>query len=411
MTLADKTVFRILSTFEFKKNLFSLIFILFFSLLFTELSAQEPIIRTGAENTEVYLPLLKGKRVALVANNTSIIDNTNLVDSLLKLNVQIIKIFCPEHGFRGKGDAGEAMNNSVDPKTGLSLISIYGEHVQPQPSDLEDVDIVVFDLQDVGVRFYTYTSTLYYVMEACAENGKELILLDRPNPNGFYVDGPVLKKRFKSFVGLHQVAMVHGMTLGEYAQMIIGEDWLKTNKKCNLKVVCCTNYTHKSLYRLKVNPSPNLQNMLSIYLYPSLALFEGTRISVGRGTDFPFQVFGHPQMTNASFTFTPRSIKGICKYPPLEGQTCYGVDLRNVNEKEIIEKKQIDLSYLKFAYENFPDKENFFNEFFYNLSGTQELRKQIEKNVPIEEIRESWQGKLSKFKEMRKKYLLYPDFE
>ncbi|MCX6295522.1 MAG: DUF1343 domain-containing protein, partial [Bacteroidetes bacterium] len=267
-------------------------------------------LKVGADRTTEYLPLLKGKTVAVVANQSSLIKNTHLVDSLISIGVNVKKVFCPEHGFRGLVDAGENVANVKDPKTGLSIISLYGKNKKPSTADLKDVDIVIFDIQDVGVRFYTYLSTLHYVMEACAENNKQLIVLDRPNPNGYYIDGPVLEDAYKSFLGLHPVPIVYGMTIGEYAQMINGEGWLKAGVKCKLKVIPIVGYTHKDLFELAVRPSPNLPNMSSVYLYPSLGLFEGTIVSVGRGTDLPFQVIGHPTLTKTNYTFTPQPKPG-----------------------------------------------------------------------------------------------------
>ncbi|HEY6160941.1 MAG TPA: DUF1343 domain-containing protein, partial [Bacteroidia bacterium] len=285
-------------------------------------------VRTGADQTEKYLPILKGKRVALVGNQTSVIGKTSLLDSLISLKVNVRKVFFPEHGFRGDEDNGTVIGNYKDKKTGLTCISLFQkENKKPKPADLLDVDIVIFDLQDVGVRFYTYISTLHYVMEACAENKKALLILDRPNPNGFYVDGPVLEEKYRSFVGMHPVPVVHGMTIGEYAQMINGEGWLEKKAKCDLKVITCINYSHSDYYELPVKPSPNLSNMSAVYMYPSLCLFEGTLVSVGRGTDKPFECFGYPGMPNAPYTFTPHPVKGASSDPPYNGKTCSGYDV------------------------------------------------------------------------------------
>ncbi len=366
---------------------------------------------TGAEQIDHYVPLLKNKKVAVVANHTTNIDQTHLVDSLLSLGVDIKKIFSPEHGFRGTADAGEHVKNYTDEKTGLPVISLYGNSKKPNLEDLDNIDLVVFDLQDVGVRFYTYISTMHYVMEACAEKQVELLILDRPNPNGFYVDGPVLDTAFSSFVGMHPVPIVHGMTIAEYAQMINGESWLKEGLKCKLSFIPCANYTHDSLYHIPVNPSPNLQNMISIYLYPSLGFFEGTSFSVGRGTDFPFQVFGGPNLQHVEFTFTPRSINGASKHPKHENKICYGVDLRNIDSKQLISNRRINLEWLLFSYRNVSNQDEFFNSFFYNIAGNKTLKNQIIQGETADEIRESWQKDLNDFKLIRKKYLIYKDFE
>ena len=367
----------------------------------------------GAERTEEYLPLITGKNLGMVANPTSMIGGIHLIDSLLQHSsdiVRILKVFSPEHGFRGSAEYGETFQDDLDTRTGLPVVSLYGTNRKPQAVEMDDLDIIVFDIQDVGVRFYTYISTLYYVMQACAENGKELILLDRPNPNGFYVDGPVLDTSFSSFIGLHPVPVVYGMTIGEYAMMINGEGWLGEGLMCNLTIITCQNYDHNALYDLPVKPSPNLPNMNSIYLYPSTCFFEGTVISEGRGTDYPFEVFGHPELTGADFLFTPESRPGIATQPKLEGQTCKGVDLRYFREKPAREKT-FDLSWLLFAWNSFPDRDNFFIPYFDLLAGTDQLRKQIISGMDKEEIRTSWVSGLDDFKNIRKKYLLYTDFE
>lgn len=367
-------------------------------------------IKTGAYATSEYLQFLKGKSVAVVANQSSIINKTHLVDSLLTLGVKIKKVFCPEHGFRGIVDAGEKVKSEKDEKTGLSIISLYGKNKKPTPEQLKDVDIVVFDIQDVGVRFYTYLSTLHYVMEACAENKKQLIVLDRPNPNGYYVDGPVLENEYKSFLGLHPVPIVYGLTIGEYAQMINGEGWLKDGIKCDLKVITCKDYSHKDLYELPVRPSPNLPNMAAVYLYPSLGLFEGTVVSVGRGTDLPFQVIGHPFLEKANYTFVPQPKTGAME-PKYKGQTCYGYNLSDFGNEFMKNYKKIYLYWLIGTYQNTPDKTTFFDQNFNFHAGNATLQKQIKDGVTEEEIRKSWQEGIKKFKMIRKKYLLYPDFE
>ncbi|MCF8374195.1 MAG: DUF1343 domain-containing protein [Bacteroidales bacterium] len=387
--------------------------ILVLLLLFTsgqKLNAQENHVITGTQQTQLYLPMLKGKKVAIVANPTSRIGKQHLVDSLLKMNVDLIKIFSPEHGFRGDAEAGEQVGSFVDEKTGIPVISIYGDHKKPTPDDLKNVGILIFDLQDVGARFYTYISSLHYLMEACAENNIPVIVLDRPNPNGFYVDGPVLKKGFESFVGMHPVPVVHGMTIGEYAQMINGEGWLKDKIKSKLTVITCQNYDHNTLYELPVKPSPNLPNMVSVYLYPSLCFFEGTIMSVGRGTDYPFQCYGHPDFVLGSYIFTPKSIPGVSLHPKYEGENCFGANLSFTSEL-VVAQKQIYLGWLIGTWQELHLKKNYFIPFFDKLAGSDLLRKQIEAGKNEEEIRQSWQEDLLKFKETRKKYLLYADFE
>jgi uncharacterized protein YbbC (DUF1343 family) len=367
-------------------------------------------IAVGASRMGLYLPLLKGKRVAVVANHTSVFGKKHLVDSLLLAGVQIKILFSPEHGFRGNEDAGQDVNNSRDKQTGLPIVSLYGDHKKPSPKDLEGIDLILFDLQDVGARFYTYLSTLHYVMQACAENNKNFILLDRPNPNGYYIDGPVMEKKNESFVGLHPVPIVYGMTIGEYAEMINGEGWLGKGLKCNLKVIPLKGYSHADLYQLPVPPSPNLPTMTAVYLYPSLCLFEGTVISVGRGTDHPFEVIGHPRLRGATFSFTPQSRQGASA-PLYKGQKCQGYDLREFGQIFIVNYRKLYLFWLAGTYKSFPDKSLFFNNYFRSLSGTDSLEEQIKKGIDEESIRASWQDGLCKFKLIRKKYLLYPDFE
>ncbi len=399
------------------KSLILLLF--FFSASFSQAQKKDTLvwkvvypkdIKVGAERTELYFPLLKNKRIAVVANQTAMIGNTHLVDSLVGAGLKVKKILCPEHGFRGNADAGENINNNIDNKTGIPIISLYGKNKKPQITDLKDIDIVIFDIQDVGVRFYTYISTMHYVMEACAENNVQFMVLDRPNPNGYYVDGPVMKKELTSFVGMHQVPLVHGMTIAEYAMMINEEGWLKGSIKCKLSYIPIEGYKHTYYYQLPIKPSPNLPNMKSVYLYPSTGLFESTIMSVGRGTDKPFQVFGHPDMKNYTFSFVPQSKTGA-KQPLYEGKTCYGMDLSVLPDSMIRSYKQISLLFLKDAYKNYPQKELFFNSFFPKLSGSSTLQEQIILNKDEKEIHESWQADLIKFKKIRKKYLLYPDFE
>ncbi len=362
----------------------------------------------GAERLDVLLPLLGNRKVALLVNQTSMVANSHLVDTLLSLKVNIRKIFAPEHGFRGEADAGEHVKDSIDSKTKIKIISLYGDKKKPSNANLKDIDVVVFDIQDVGARFYTFISSLHYLMEACAEHDKELIVLDRPNPNGWYVDGPVLKKEFQSFVGVDPIPVVHGLTVGEYAQMVNGEKWLKDGTQCRLKVVECNNYTHSTRYKLPVKPSPGLPNEVAIYLYPSLCFFEGTNISVGRGTDYPFQMIGAPEITVRNFSFNPKSI-ATARNPPHVNKVCFGFDLR----RESIARPGINLSYLLKAYSAYPDTSVFFlpTSFFDKLAGTDELKKQIKSGKSEAEIKASWQADLEAYKKLRKKYLLYPDFE
>jgi len=367
--------------------------------------AQAPRIVTGANRTDAYVPYLQGKNVGMVVNQTSVIGHlVPSVDSLLKLGVKVKKIFGPEHGFRGAASDGAKISDEVDAKTGIPVISLYGKHYKPMPDDLKGLDIVIFDIQDVGARFYTYISTLHYVMEACAENNIELMILDRPNPNGGYVDGPVLDTALHSFVGMDPVPIVHGMTIAEYAQMINGQGWLKGGIKCKLKIIKMENYIRTLQFGLPVKPSPNLQTHQAVVLYPSLCLFEGTNISVGRGTPYPFMVFGSPLLKGEyAFEFTPQSIAGVSDSPPQKGQICYGVDLRNYH----VDAEKINLTWLMEAYKAYPDKEHFFTPYFSKLAGTTELQKQIEDGETEENIRLSWEPALSQYKLMRLKYLLY----
>lgn len=357
---------------------------------------------TGAEQLETLLPAIQGKRIGIIVNHTSLVNKTHLADTLLKRGVILKKIFAPEHGIRGTADAGEEIKDGVDAKTGLPVVSLYGNNKKPTPEQLADVDVILFDIQDVGVRFFTYISTMHYAMEACAENNKKLIVLDRPNPNGSYVDGPVLEHEFHSFVGMHTIPIVHGLTVGELALMINGEGWLGNEKKCDLQVIPVKNWKHSDPYSLPVRPSPNLPNDQAVKLYPSTCLFEGTVLSLGRGTQMPFQVVGHPDLKNMPFQFTPVSIEGMSKNPPLENKVCYGLDLRTVPVK-----KQVDLSYLIQMYKAFPDKERFFNSYFEKLAGTARLREQIKQGVSEKEIRESWKEGLNRYEQIRSKYLIY----
>ena len=385
-----------------------LVLLICFAIMPSCQAAGDDQIQPGAHLTGEYLPLLEGKSIGIVANQTSLIHQTHLVDSLMSLGLDIRKVFAPEHGFRGRAEAGETVRDGKDLRTGLPVVSLYGSNRKPRAEDLADLDIVIFDLQDVGVRFFTYLSTLTYLMEACAENNLELLILDRPNPNGFYIDGPLMDPEHKSFIGLHRIPVVHGMTIGECGLMLNGEGWLANGLKCSVKVITCENYTHRSLYKLPVPPSPNLPNMNSVYLYPSTCFFEGTVLSEGRGTESPFEVFGHPELQNAEFTFTPVSLPGFSASPKLQDQLCYGVDLRHYRDS-IHRRNSINLDWLLEAYQNFPDKENFFIPFFENLSGTTALRNQVIRGLSAEEIRESWRDDLEEFKRIRINYLLYED--
>lgn len=367
-------------------------------------------IKVGAERTDRYFPKLQGKRVGVVANHTSMIADTHLVDSLLGAGINVKRVFAPEHGFRGTADAGEHVGNYTDERTGLAVVSLYGSNFKPEAKDINDLDIVLFDIQDVGARFYTYISTMHYVMEACAENNVAFMVLDRPNPNGFFVDGPVLEPEFKSFVGMHPVPVVHGMTIAEYALMINGEGWLKDGIKCELSYVRVDDYNHTYFYTVPIRPSPNLPNMEAIYLYPSLCFFEGTVVSVGRGTDKPFQIIGHPKMTSGNIEFTPVSMLGATQ-PPLLGKKCKGHDLREFAQLFLNNYNKLYLSWLIDAYNELSPHGRFFNNFFDRLAGTDKLRKQILNGLDENQIRESWQSGIENFKKIRKKYLLYPDFE
>ena len=361
-------------------------------------------LQVGASQLSDYLPTLENKKIGLVVNHTSQLDQVHLVDTLLSLGVEVKKVFAPEHGFRGKADAGEQVNNSTDIKTGLPIISLYGKNKKPTAQQIQDLDVVIFDIQDVGTRFYTYISTMHYVMEACAEQGKSFIVLDRPNPNGNYVDGPIRESKFKSFVGMHPIPIVHGLTVGELAQMINGEGWLNNRLTCDLKVVPNQHYRHDTPYSLPVKPSPNLPNDLSIALYPSLCLFEGTNISVGRGTEFPFQVIGAPQRNLGKFKFTPRSIVGMSKNPKYKGQICYGLDFRKNSVM-----RTFSLNHLIAFYQKYHNKSQFFNGYFDTLAGTASLRQQIIAGKTEAQIRKTWEVSLNEYREMRKKYLLYPE--
>ncbi len=360
----------------------------------------------GAFQTGLYEGLLEGKSVAVVANQTSRLGQVHLVDTLLASGINIKVIFAPEHGFRNQANAGERIENSKDPGTGIHIISLYGEHLKPTPEDLAGIDVVLFDIQDVGARFYTYISTLHYVLEACAEINIKCIVLDRPNPNGFYVDGNILDTAYRSFVGMDPVPVIYGMTTGEYAQMLNGEGWLRGGIKCDLTVIKCINYTHSSLYELPVKPSPNLPNQTSVYLYPSLCFFEGTNISLGRGTAFPFQVYGSPGLPDRGFSFTPESVPGA-NNPPLKGIKCYGSDLRNAINDKLVPSPYINLDWIIRAFNEYPEKDKFFNSYFDILAGGPLLREQIQKGMTSVQIRATWKEGLANFARVREKYLLY----
>ena len=382
--------------------------ILLFGLLLASLSAPaQDRIETGAEQTGRYLPLLEGRRVGIMTNHTGTVGRTHLVDTLRSLGVDIRVVFAPEHGFRGQADAGESVASYRDRKTGINVVSVYGSTKRPPDSIMQRLDVLLFDIQDVGLRYYTYLSSMHYLMEACAANGKQLIVLDRPNPNGFYVDGPVLEAKHRSFVGMHPIPVVHGMTLGELARMIDGEGWLRDGLRCKLTVIPCRGYTHRSRYRLPTAPSPNLPNMRAVYLYPSLFFFEGTPVSLGRGTDFPFQAYGHPEL-QGDFSFTPRSNAGA-KNPPLKDKLCHGVDLRTSPSDERIWEREVDLGYVIDCYRQLNLGEKFFTPMFDRLTGTDYVRQMILQGAGADRIKASWADDVERFKQTRKPYLLYEE--
>ena len=387
--------------------------LLFFFLNTSAATCQSDSIIVGAERTSLYFSKLKGKRIGFVANQTSMIKNDHLVDILLNEGVNIVKVFSPEHGFRGHADAGAKVRDEIDLQTGLPIYSLYGKsRRKPSKEVLKDIDLILFDLQDVGVRFYTYISSMHYVMEACAENSIPLILLDRPNPNGFYVDGPILNPKFKSFVGMHEVPVVHGMTIGEYAKMINGEMWLKDSVKCSLEVIPCLNYNHLIKYNLPIPPSPNLPNMRSVYLYPSLCFFEGTNVSIGRGTEIPFQIYGAPYFDSKLFKFTPKSSYGS-KYPKYKEMDCFGEDLRTLSLDSLKNVNSLNFNWLVKSFKTSNESLDFFNKngFFNLLAGTDKIMNLIKGGASGVQIRETYQMELEKFKLIRKKYLIYDDFE
>ncbi|MFI5156302.1 MAG: exo-beta-N-acetylmuramidase NamZ domain-containing protein, partial [Chitinophagales bacterium] len=431
-TWAELKIFKMIKAAFFSTLIFFCISVSSQSIQPKPKSKPAAIIIPGAWRMDNYIDALRHKSVAIFANQTSLLGKTHLVDTLVKLGIQIKKIFAPEHGFRGEADAGENVNNLTDPSTGIPIVSLYGNKIMPSPDDLRAIDIMVFDIQDVGARFYTYISSLQKYLEAAILNDKPLILLDRPNPNGFYVDGPVLDTGFKSFVGMQPIPVVYGMTLGEYASMLLGEKWLASPAPetkpviltkeglpaaqnmfahFRLFIVANGNYSHLSKYQLPVKPSPNLPDMQAIYLYPSICFFEGTVVSLGRGTDKPFQQFGHPAFPKNLYHFTPASLPGA-KTPPMMGKTCFGFDLSKINV-QVEGGNQVQLKWLIKAYQLYPEKNNFFlaSKFFNKLAGNDNLMQQIKDGKSMSEIRKSWQPALDKFKKTRKKYLLYPDFE
>ena len=378
--------------------------------------ANKALLKTGAEQTELYVPYLKGKRVAILANLTTIIGKKHLVDSLQQSGINIVKVFGPEHGFRGNASAGTAVADEIDSATGIPLISLYGRKNKPTKEDLADVDIVIYDLQDVGCRFYTNINALSRLMEACHENNKELLILDRPNPNGYLIDGPILNMQFKSGIGMFPIPISHGLTVGEFAQMANGEGWLTNKVKCNLRIIKVANYNHDMPYTLPVSPSPNLNTQQSVMLYPSTCLFEGTYLNHGRGTYFPFTVIGSPELKGKySFSYTPTGIKGMAETPLFMNQVCFGLDLRNYDVSLLRKKQQINLQWMMELYKASPHKEKFFDSklskemgVIERLAGTALFRQQIINGTPEKEIRQSWEPGLSEYKLMRKKYLLYP---
>ncbi len=363
---------------------------------------QTPLLQTGADQLDLLIPLIKDARCGLVVNHTAAVNNKHLADTLYSLNINIKKIFAPEHGFRGSRPDGETIKDGVDTKTGIPIVSIYGSNKKPSFQQLQDVDVLIFDIQDVGTRFYTYISTMHYIMETCAEQNKKLIILDRPNPNGSYIDGPILEKEFQSFVGIHPIPIVHGLTVGELAQMINGEKWLANGVQSDVTVIKMKNWKHDDVYNLPIKPSPNLPSDQSIKLYPSLCLFEGTVISVGRGTLNPFEKIGNPKLKNMPYQFTPVAIDTMSTNPPFKNEVCYGMDLSTVTVPS-----KLDLHYLLAMYQAYPEKEKFFTSYFSKLAGTKSLQDQITKGFTEDQIRASWKSALDAYKKMRENYLLY----
>lgn len=380
--------------------------------LVNKTTRQNDEVVVGAERIDAYLGKISNKKIAIVANQTSIVKGVHLVDTLLSLGIDIKHVYAPEHGFRGKAEAGARIESGKDTKTGLQVISLYGKNKKPTVESMQGVDVVIFDIQDVGARFYTYISTMHYVMQTAAEAGVKVIVLDRPNPNGFYVDGPIREPEFESFIGMHPIPVVHGMTVGELALMINGQEWLGKDIRCDVEVIRCGNYSHLDLYELPVKPSPNLPNAASIYLYPSLCLFEGTKVSIGRGTDSPFQIIGHPLHEEGSFDFVPRSIPGVSENPKYKGETCRGNNLKSFGEFYFTTGRKLYLEWLIGMYESYPNQSEFFQaNLFDKLAGTSSVREMVKAGKTTEEIRNSWEPALSEFKNNRKLYLLYEDFE
>lgn len=382
--------------------------ILFKIMLFLGLQANAQEIITGADQLSAVLKEIRGREVALMVNQTSIVRNSHLVDTLLNMGVDIKVIFAPEHGFRGEAEAGEQVKSGTDAKTGLKVESLYGAKKKPTVSDLQGVELIIFDIQDVGARFYTYVSSLHYLMEAAAENKIPILVLDRPNPNGHYVDGPVLDTAHSSFVGMHPVPTVHGLTLGEFAQLINGAGWLKNGLKAYLKVIPVLNYNKSMAYNLPIPPSPNLPNMRSIYLYPTLCFFEGTPLSMGRGTDFPFQIVGFPDATIGNYRFKPEARKGFAMNPPYKDQWCNGITFARTSDEVLRNKAQIDLDLIISCYKDYPQKDKFFTKFFTLLAGGKTLEQQIKAGKSAQEIRDSWQKDIQAYYDLRTPYLLYP---
>lgn len=397
-----------------------LILILFACLYFSEdllLAQSRPIlvepeeIVVGAARMDAYLHLLEGRNIGIMANQSSLVNGTHLVDTLLACGVNIIRIFSSEHGFRGDHDAGAYVESTVDEQTGIDMVSLYGQMKKPDTGDMKGIDLMLFDLQDVGVRFYTYISSLAYLMEVCAAHNVPMIVLDRPNPNGFYIDGPVLDPAYTSFVGLHPVPVVYGLTIGEYATMVNGEGWLPDELVCDLHIVELQAYERNMIVKLPVAPSPNLPDWRSVYLYPSLCFFEGTIVSVGRGTDTPFQIFGHPDYYPGQFVFTPRTVPGASSNPKLKGQTCYGELLSSHADRYAFNPPRIELEWLIQTYDVLAVRHDFFNAYFNTLAGTDLLRRQIEQGMSAYAIRRSWQSGLEAYKEIRARYVIYDDVD
>lgn len=385
-----------------------ILFIVILAFITLHCQAKQSRVIVGAEQTNDYLPILKNKRIAVFSNHTGMVGNKHLLDVLLETKINVVAIFSPEHGFRGNADAGEHVSSSVDQKTGVPILSLYdGQLGKPSEDSMRKFDLLIVDIQDVGLRFYTYYASMVRLMDACAEYNRKMLILDRPNPNGHYVDGPILDMKYKSGVGWLPIPVVHGMTLGELALMVNGERWLPASRICDVTVIKCKNYTHQTMYQLPIPPSPNLPNMKAVYLYPSICYFEATPVSLGRGTQLPFQVYGHPNMTGYNYSFTPQSTSGA-KNPPQLGRLCHGVNLSALSEEEI-RKKGVDLSYLIDAYRNLNMDDYFFRPFFERLIGTDYVRKMIEQGKDADEIKAMWKEDVEKFKVQRRPYLLYEE--